>query len=385
MANEELFRARGELKKIGADWALVSSRENVTYVSHFETPTEFGFYADLAYAPPICLLGVNQASSCLLVQHFYEGWVKDRDSVDEVVPHVILDPAAPASSRDNFLATLRAALLAAGLENSTARLAIEEKTLPASVLLMLMKEFPKLELVDAEPAIQAARLLKTEREITLLRTAAEVNKIGQNEFLKQCRITGKNEFAIWAATMESMQRAAGKQIDFFAEVIIGPGVANFEAGPRDLPSRAGDMATLDSTIRVNGYFSDTTNTVPVGDLEPTDRQKLYAVASREAFYAAADALRPGMRACDAFTAASATLQKHGLTLIHHAGHQIGTTCNEEPRLLPYDTAPIQPGMVFSVEPGAYEGAGGTIGARMEKQVLVHEAGPEIFPDFEWGF
>ena len=52
MVNEELERARTELKKLGADWAILSSRENVTYVSHFETPTEFGFYADLAYAPP---------------------------------------------------------------------------------------------------------------------------------------------------------------------------------------------------------------------------------------------------------------------------------------------------------------------------------------------
>ena len=384
MVNEELERARTELKKLGADWAILSSRENVTYVSHFETPTEFGFYADLAYAPPICLFGVNQASSRLLVQHFYESWVKDRQAVDEVVPHVILDPAAPASARDNFLATLLQALRSADLEHSTARVAIEEKSLPAGALLMLQREFPNLVLVEAEPALKTARLLKTEREIMLIREAAEVNKVGQTEFMQQCRVAGKNEFYIWGAAMQSMQRAAKKQIDFFAEVIIGPGVANFEAGPRDLPSRAGDMATLDSTIRVNGYFSDTTNTVLIGEVEPTARQKLYAVASREAFYAAADALRPGRRACDAFAAASAALEKHGLTLIHHAGHQIGTTCNEEPRLLPYDTATIQPGMVFSVEPGAYEGPGGTIGARMEKQVLVHETGPEIFPDFEWG-
>lgn len=384
MANEELERARNELSRIGADWAVLSSRENVTYVSHFETPTEFGFYADLAYANPICLFGVRQASSCLLVQQFFEAWVKEREAIDEVVPHVILDPAAPASARDNFLATFRQALQSAGLGTGTATVAIEEKSLPAGALLMLQKEFPGLNLVEAEPALKAARRLKTEREIRLLREAAEVNKIGQTVFMQQCREAGKNEFAIWGAAMESMQRAAGKAIDFFAEVIIGPGVATFEAGPRDLPSRAGDMATLDSTIRLKGYFSDTTNTVLVGNVNPTPRQKLYAEASREAFYAAADALRPGKRACDAFEAANAALAKHGLTLIHHAGHQIGTTCNEEPRLLPYDTAIIQPGMVFSVEPGAYEGPGGSVGARMEKQVLVHESGPEIFPDFEWG-
>jgi Xaa-Pro aminopeptidase len=41
-------------------------------------------------------------------------------------------------------------------------------------------------------------------------------------------------------------------------------------------------------------------------------------------------------------------------------------------------------MVFSVEPGAYEGPGGTFGARSEKMVVVREDGPEVLSKFEWG-
>jgi Xaa-Pro aminopeptidase len=41
-------------------------------------------------------------------------------------------------------------------------------------------------------------------------------------------------------------------------------------------------------------------------------------------------------------------------------------------------------MVFAVEPGVYEGPGGTFGARSEKMVLVTEHGPEILSQFEWG-
>ena len=40
MVNQELERARAELKREGADWSLLSSRENVTYVSHYEVPVE---------------------------------------------------------------------------------------------------------------------------------------------------------------------------------------------------------------------------------------------------------------------------------------------------------------------------------------------------------
>jgi len=52
--------------------------------------------------------------------------------------------------------------------------------------------------------------------------------------------------------------------------------------------------------------------------------------------------------------------------------------------VPYDQTPIVPGMVFSVEPGAYQGPGGTFGARSEKMVLVTEDGPEILSRFDWG-
>jgi Xaa-Pro aminopeptidase len=68
---------------------------------------------------------------------------------------------------------------------------------------------------------------------------------------------------------------------------------------------------------------------------------------------------------------------------HYAGHQIGTAVNEPPRLLPYDQTVIEPGMVFAVEAGAYEGPAGTMGARAEKVALVTESGPEILSGFDW--
>jgi Xaa-Pro aminopeptidase len=50
----------------------------------------------------------------------------------------------------------------------------------------------------------------------------------------------------------------------------------------------------------------------------------------------------------------------------------------------YDHTLIQANMVFAVEPGAYQGPGGSFGARSEKMVWVTETGPEILSEFEWG-
>jgi len=89
-------------------------------------------------------------------------------------------------------------------------------------------------------------------------------------------------------------------------------------------------------------------------------------------------------ACEAWAAANAAYAKHGMEMPHYMGHQVGIVVNELPRVVPYDHTPIQAGMVFSLEPGAYEGPGGTFGARSEKTVLVTESGPEVLSQFKWG-
>ena len=91
------------------------------------------------------------------------------------------------------------------------------------------------------------------------------------------------------------------------------------------------------------------------------------------------------KAHEAYDAAKATFAKHGLEIGHYAGHQIGVTVNENPRLVPWEQTEIREGMVFSIETGSYEGEQGSVGSRMEKSVIVHSSGPEVICDFEWGF
>ena len=96
------------------------------------------------------------------------------------------------------------------------------------------------------------------------------------------------------------------------------------------------------------------------------------------------ALKPGAKASDAATAAERAFARHGLPMAHYAGHQIGVSVNELPRLVPYDHSVIEAGMVFSVEPGAYQGTDGDFGARSEKDGAGPDDGPEILSTFEWG-
>jgi len=183
-----------------------------------------------------------------------------------------------------------------------------------------------------------------------------------------------------------MQIEASRPLYVAGELVTGERCREIApGGPVGYVTRPGDLARLDVSPRINGYWGDLTNTLVIGGVEPTAKQRLYKTAARDAFDAAADALRPGRRASDAFAAAEAAFAGHGLQIAHYAGHQIGVTVNEAPWLIPTDETPIRAGMVFSIECGSYEGAAGEVGARVEKSVIVAESGPEIFPDFDWVF
>lgn len=387
MSNLELERAQAALKDSSADYALLTSGENVTYVSNFEVPVDFGANATLAQGPTLALVGARDATAALLVSNANVSGAQAQSNDFDIVSYEPVNWFEPIDGQANFLNSLRQILKQAGLENGRVKLAIEEKSLPTLLLRLIAEEFPQVELSDASAPLFAARRIKTERELEQLRFAAEVNRLGHEELLRACQQAGKNEFEMWSAVIRAMEQKTGHPLMVFGELVTGTrcNSVNYPGGPKDVVTKPGDLALMDMSPRVNGYWSDCTNTIVIGGVEATATQKLYGVAAREAFHAAADSLRPGKRAKDAYFAAEATFTKHGLKIGHYAGHQIGVSVNEPPRLVPYDETVVEAGMVFSIEPGSYEGPQGSSGARMEKTIIVGTSGNELLCDFPWGF
>ncbi|MEO7913234.1 MAG: Xaa-Pro peptidase family protein [Roseiflexaceae bacterium] len=384
--NEELGRANTALAVLGCDAALLSSLANVTYVSGYEVPIPIGAGAEFSYGIPLALCGRAAPAGCLIVPDGGAPAAGEQSRLAELLAFDTFDGFRAKDSHASFIARIGQALRQAGLGNSAAVLGVEFRTMPYVISTLLRVEFPSITLVDAGPALQQARMTKTEREIELLRRAVRIGDIGHHALAELVREAGRDEFAIWAELTSRMYRAAGHEIPIVGELVTGPRTCtvNYPGGPRTRVTEPGDAALMDISQRIDGYWSDCTNTHIVGGVTPSAEQTRYARASQAACEAAMDALRPGNRASDAWNAAEAAFQRHGLTSAHYAGHQIGVVVNEPPRLVAYDDTPIEPGMVFAVEPGVYEGPGGTFGARSEKMVLVTESGPEILSQFDWG-
>src|SRR3954470_10554646 len=101
--NLELSRTRAELKALGADFALSTSGENVTYVSHYEVPVDFGPAAAQRYVPPMAFFDVNGSGSSLIVSDSYAAGAKQNSALDEVHVHECFLLDRPVSPRENFL------------------------------------------------------------------------------------------------------------------------------------------------------------------------------------------------------------------------------------------------------------------------------------------
>lgn len=385
MSNQELARARAELSQLGADWALLTAPENVTYVSQYEVPIEFGPLAHLNYGPVMALFGVQAESSLLVANRYYAAAARQQSSFDEVIGFGILEVFAPFDKqvrRDNFVAALRQALYQANLGSGKIKLAVEERTLPLIALQTIREALPHVELVAADGAIARARMVKSAREIALLKQTAEVVNLAHKELLRLTRQAGASEFELWAGLTKAMHEQVGDKLYIAGEVVCGPRNKSVSpGGPIHYVTQPGDVAELDISPRLHGYWADMANTMIIG-AEPTEVQKKYARAARESFYAGVSQARPGNRACDVFTAASNAYGQYRLKLGHYAGHGIGTTVNEAPWFVPSDETILEAGMVVCIETGCYsEEATG----KCEKMMVIQPSGdPDIFPDFAWG-
>jgi Xaa-Pro dipeptidase len=384
---EELANARREIAAVGCDFALLSSVANVSYVTGTEVPIPYGAGAELTYGPWLALISAKYDAGWFIVPQGGAAAARKSGTKLDILPfEMLLDSFKPSDAQSSYLSNIHEALTRAGIVGSSARIGIEGRSLPIEAVSLLATTCPQAQMNEIEPALIRARLIKTEREIALLRATAHLADVSQHTLAELCQDAGKTEYEMFGTISARIFDAAGRDIPLSGELVTGPRTTTVEYpnGPRTRTTEAGDAALMDLSGRFNGYWFDCTNTYLIGPAEPSAHQLRYARGAQAACDAAMAALRPGAKACDAFFAAEAAFKTFDLPMAHYAGHQIGVTVNELPRLVPYDQTPIQAGMVFSVEPGAYEGPGGTFGARAEKMVLVTENGPEILSTFAWG-
>jgi len=264
---------------------------------------------------------------------------------------------------------------AAPLLDPTGRYAISDSAW-ALQLLGLQDAVPGTSYVSMTKALPMLRAVKDADEIERLAAAGAAADQCYLELLK-VQFSGRKETEV-AADLAGLLIAHGhSQVDFTV-VGSGPNGANphHEAGDRTIEE--GDMVVLDFGGLKDGYGSDTSRTVHVG--EPTDEERDVHEIVRAAQQAGFEAVRPGVACQEIDRAARAVIKDagYGEQFIHRTGHGIGLTTHEPPYMVEGEKQPLEPGMCFSIEPGIY--LAGRFGVRIEDIVTVTEEGGRRFND-----
>jgi Xaa-Pro aminopeptidase len=301
-----------------------------------------------------------------------------------------LDLVTVTSSYDDSLADLLA-------RSGGARVAIEAAHLPVSryqwLLTALEKRGNRPELVPVEGLVEQARIRKDAYELEVLREASRrLSSVART--VPALVRAGRTEREIAAAIDRHIREAGFEKTAFDTIVAAGPNAALPHARPGERRVSEGDLVVLDFGGVYDSYCVDLTRTVSVGPASSRAREVYDAVL--EAHDQAVRAVRPGVLRFAVDAAARDVLARAGMgdAFGHGTGHGLGIEVHEEPRISRrrpgVDRDPgqeaeddaVQPGMVFTIEPGAY--FPGWSGVRIEDDVLVTGDGVEVLTDASTG-
>jgi Xaa-Pro aminopeptidase len=254
---------------------------------------------------------------------------------------------------------------------SRGRIAVTDR-MWSSHLLELQAVLPEISFHPASPVIGRLRARKDPDELDALRRAAAA---ADRTYEDLCGLAfrGRTEIEI-AADLARLLVEHGHTRADFTIVGAGPNGASPHHDPGERRVEEGDAVVLDFGGELDGYFSDTTRTVVAGE-PSTELVRIHALV-HHAQGAAVDAVRPGAVAQDIDRIARAIIEEggEGERFIHRTGHGIGREVHEPPYIVEGNPVPLEPGMVFSVEPGVY--LAGRFGVRIEDIVAVTDEGVE---------
>lgn len=251
---------------------------------------------------------------------------------------------------------------------------------------LTLAEFHKLEAAfAAAPAapqlretsgmVYALRAVKEPAEVARLKAAQAITDAAFSYIITFMK-PGMTESEVQVELEYWMRRHGAEGLAFPSIVATGTHAASPHAQPGSTRLEAGQCVVMDFGAKANGYCSDMTRTVFLG--QPSDRVRAGYEAIRAANEQVEAALRPGVTGAQMHELAEQVLEEHGFggKMGHALGHGVGMDIHEEPLLAPRNKEALVPGNVVTVEPGVY--LEGEFGMRLEDFGVVTENGYEVF-------
>lgn len=345
-----LGRLRTALQEHDLDSLLLTHLPNIRYLCGFT-----GSAAALLVAARASIL-------------FTDGRYRTQARAEVNAAGIVIGSNSPPVAAAEWLAAHRRGpkSVALGFEPDSMTVALRDRL--ASVLK------GKARLRSAPPLVERSRMVKDAAEIHRIRRAVE---LGASLFPTACHKIrpGATEVSV-AAAMEYQARCAGAEAMSFPTILASgsrSAIVHGRASLARIPRRG--FVVCDFGVILADYCSDRTRTVHVG--RPSAEARQFYAAVLEAQQAAIAAVRPGVTADEVDRAARQVLRRRKLApyFTHSTGHGLGLEIHESPRVAKGQSQKLEPGMVITIEPGAY--VPGKWGVRIEDVVLVTSSACEV--------
>ena len=229
------------------------------------------------------------------------------------------------------------------------------------------------ELVAAQGLLDGLRAAKDEEELARMRQAQRITDEAFREILNFIR-PGLTEQEVAARLVYELLRRGGRRVSFDPIVAAGANGSMPHAVPGETVIQPGMFVTMDFGCVYEGYCSDMTRTVAVG--QPTDEMERVYHTVLEAQRAGIAAARAGVTGSEVDRAARQAIQQagYGSFFSHSFGHSLGLEIHESPNASPSEQTVFPAGAVISAEPGIY--LPGHFGVRIEDVLVLREGGCE---------
>ncbi|MCF6096081.1 Xaa-Pro peptidase family protein [Thermovorax subterraneus] len=248
-----------------------------------------------------------------------------------------------------------------------------DKNWPARFLLRLM-EFKKGCKFVTSDIVEKVRMKKDPSEIDLMRKSSKINSEAVKKILELIP-ERYPEKKIGRMLLEIYEDLGADGFSFEPIIAYGANAADPHHVPGDFTVKEGDSIVIDIGCVKDSYCSDMTRTVFYKKASEEAR-KIYSIVL-EANMKAIEAVRPGVRFCDIDVAARNYIESagYGRYFTHRTGHSIGIEVHEFGDVSAANMERVEPGMIFSIEPGIY--IPGRLGVRIEDLVVVTDNGCEV--------
>lgn len=257
-------------------------------------------------------------------------------------------------------------------EAGISEIGAQEKSLSYSDYLS-MQETLKVSFVPAQKITAALREVKQSYEVENMVAAQRIAECALDFVLGFIK-PGLTEKEVAAELEYRMMKNGAETLAFETICVAGTNTSRPHGVPSQNKLQCGDFITMDFGCKINGYCSDMTRTVCLGN--PTDEMRKVYRTVFEAQAAGERAAHAGVIGTEMDRAARDVIENagYGEYFGHGLGHSVGLHIHEPPNANPRGTRPLPAGTVVTCEPGIY--LPGKFGVRLEDMLLITQAGCE---------